>query len=141
MAIWSDRISIHVSIWNRFLSIIIRSSFNKRLKDRIRLSEVVVNNVHEERSVKEGPDEIPCRRALVIEIRPLLAELIRFIFPGHKANRFHDRGLDDLFTGEHTPRHGVWTFGVSVRAEVAGFVDYVVGDVHILLYPREEDGQ
>ena len=30
---------------------------------------------------------------------------------------------------------------MGVRAEVAGFVDDVVGDVHIPLYVREEGGQ
>jgi hypothetical protein len=70
-----------------------------------------------------------------------VSEFVRLILPCHKADCFDDRRLYDLLAGEHTPRHGIRTFGVGIRAEVAGFVDDVVGDVKILLDVREEDSQ
>ena len=53
MAIGYGRISIRVLVYNTPLSLIIRCSFDEWLENCIRLPEIVVNHVHEQRSIEE----------------------------------------------------------------------------------------
>ena len=48
MAVGDDRISVGVPVWGVLLSSVVRSSFDERIKNCFRLSEVVVNDVDEE---------------------------------------------------------------------------------------------
>lgn len=53
VTVGDDRIPVRVSVWNALLSSMVRGSFDKWLKNRFRLSEIVVNDVHQQRSIKE----------------------------------------------------------------------------------------
>lgn len=48
MTVGDDRISVRVFVWNVLLSSIICCGFDEWLENRIRLSEIVVNDVHEQ---------------------------------------------------------------------------------------------
>jgi len=48
MAVGNYCISVRVPIWNALLSSIVGGGFNEWFENGIRLSEVVVDNVHEE---------------------------------------------------------------------------------------------
>lgn len=103
--------------------------------------EIVMNDVHQRVRLNHLVDELVRWRLGVVELRPLGSELEGLVLPGHKADRFHDRGLDDFLAGEHTPGHGVRTFGVCVGLQVTAFVDDIVGDVGISLNILEEELQ
>lgn len=62
---------------------------------------------------------------------PLLAKLVRLVFPCHEANGFHDSRLDNFLARENTPCHGIRSVRVGIGAEIALFVDYIVSDVWI----------
>lgn len=61
--------------------------------------------------------------------------------PGHEADSLDDGRLYDLFSGEDTPGHGVGPVGVIVCPEIATFIDYVVGDVGVLLNLGYQGGE
>ena len=141
VAVGDDHIPVRVSVWNVLLSSIFRCSFDKWFENHVRLSEIIVNDIHEQRSIEERFDELQSRRTRVVEARPLLTKFVCLVLPCHKADCFNDRGLHDLLSREHTPRHGIRTFRVGIRAEVAGFVDNVVSDIYVLFNAREEESQ
>ena len=70
-----------------------------------------------------------------------MPKFVSFILPRHKADRFNDCRLHDLLSRERTPCYSIWTLGVGIRAQVAGSVDDVVGDICVLFNVREEYGQ
>lgn len=51
--------------------------------------------------------------------------------PSHETDCFHDGGLYDLFTREHTPSHGIWAVGVSVRLQIATAINDIVCNITI----------
>ena len=135
VTVGDDRISIAL------LSGIVCCSFDKWLENRIRLSEIVVNDIHEQRSIEERLDELESCRTLVVEIRPLVTKFVSLVLPCHKADGFNDCGLHDLLAREHTPCYSIWALGVGIRAEVADSVDDIVSDVCVVFNVREEGGQ
>ena len=141
MTVGDDRISVRVFVWNVLLSSIICCGLDEWLENRIRLSEIVVNDIHEQRSIEERLNELKSCRTLVIEVRPLVAKFVSLVLPSHKADRFNDCGLHDLLAREHTPCYSIWSLRVSIRAEVTGSVDDVVSDVCVPFDVREEGGQ
>jgi hypothetical protein len=60
--------------------------------------------------------------------------------PRHEADGFYNRGLDDFFSGEYTPCHGVWTFRMGVGPQVTILVDGIIRDVPVPLDVREKKG-
>jgi len=136
-----DRIAIRVPVWNVLLSSIVRRSFEEWLENCVRLPEIVMNDVHEQRSIEERLEELESCRTRFVEVRPLMTKFVSLVLPRHKANCFDDCGLHDFLAREHTPCYSVWTLRMGIRAKVTGSVDDVVGDIRVLFNVREEDGQ
>lgn len=135
----ADRVPVYVSVWNMLASSVFSPDFDEWFENRIWLPEIVVNNVHKERSIKERLHKLKCGRTRFVEVRPLLAKFVCLVLPCHEADCFNDRRLHNFLAREHPPCHGIRTLGVSIRTEVAGLVDNIISDVDVPFDVRKED--
>lgn len=115
-----------------------RAGLEEGLENCFLIMEVVMNNIHQQRILHQIADEFVRDRTGLVHRSPLLAEFISLVFPRHEANSFNNGGLDDFFTGEDAPCHGVGTIRVGIGAEVTLFVDHVISDIGIVLDVGDE---
>lgn len=88
--------------------------------------------------VKDTVDELlRLGRRLLVQLRPLRAELVRLVLPRLERRRVDHGRLDHLGAGEDSPRDGVGT-GSRVGTEVALLVDGVVRDRRVVVQDLEE---
>lgn len=117
------------------------TSLEERPEDRLRIMEVVMYDINQERIIHQVGDELVRCRVGLVHRSPLFSKFVSFIFPCHETDGFHNGGLDNLFPREDTPGHSVRTIRVCVGAEVTILVDHVVSDVRVSLYMGNEQIQ
>lgn len=102
----------------------------RKWQDGDQLTEVVL--------VKDTVNELlRLGRRLLVQLRPLRAELVRLVLPSLERRRVDHRRLDHLGAGEDSPRDGIGA-GSRVGTEVALLVDGVVRDRGVVVQDLEE---
>lgn len=123
--------------------------FVKRSEDSIRVVEVIVHDIDEERCIHEVRNKFLRRWVVLIKHGPLctqfkglvLCESVQFqpnrvfekfaYLPGHKADCLYNGWLDDFFAWEDTPRHCIWAVWVGIGTKIATLIDDIIRDVTV----------
>lgn len=137
-------VSVRQQQWSRLRRLLgsdLGGGFEKRFEDGVGPLVVVVHDVHEVMRVHDVGNGPACVSVVLVYSRPLSAQFVRLVLPGHEADGFNDSRLYDFLSGENTPRYSVGTVGMVIRPKITSLVDHVVCDAGVTLDLWYQSGQ
>ncbi len=132
-------------------------SLEEGAEDRVRVVEIVMDDVDEEAGIHKIGDYFPRSGVGVVDLGPLRPKFKSLVLkmdqiwlalrseavhlPCHEADGLHDGRLNDLLAGEDAPRHRVGPIGMGVSPQISSLIDNVVGDIAVPFNMREQKGE